>query len=800
MSYIKATLDDNTFLFLADKIAQYKQEKFYSRMGVATKALKELMSSLVAMYSSSESEENRRNAEIIILKLVYEAEAFLDRLLALVKVFTPAKMPLSALSNAAEIIHFLLKLLEANAKQLVQKKKRAGRQTDNGREGDDEDDGAHLDQYEMEGLEPEAGGAPGVPAEGIAANVSVFTNLAGAPSDENQFSSRQEEMRRLADETAADREKYFDFHGYLAHFGKYSVVKNYVILLRNYQRNSPRVNHVVVKFFYRIVHTLKLEALLFQTSILRIFDAIVNDVSIALKPEFSELRALADDIAGRVVEMFQTNASALAIQMLFPKTKLEADILMRAKMVMEEEAQGPLAEAEESPALLSVRAAAVGPAADAGDDDEYQPEAADKNDWDLDGMIENEREAVLVRLHKQRELLEEKQRQRAEQEAFEKAKAIAMYGPIAAEDESSLEYEEVLEELEEEIEAEEEALANWTDEQDTELQEAFELYGSLDDPDVNLWEAVSTSVGSATAWQCYRRLQQLGVNLPLAIAPPDMETRTVKKILKSTKKVKVGKKKDRVSADGAAEATLAAQKTSSKKEAEKVKKVPAPRKPRKKSRAVPKDLAEFIIDDSGPPPPEKEAKKGKKKRQRGNGDSNEEEAVSHMSEEESDAEKKGKHSRKRRKTAEAGDENSLRGQLRIGAFEKDNDEADEDDLNVRFVPRRGRLVRQRGAEGPGATDEGEMELDIEDDNFSAPPTTARPAMVASKSKRGAIIDEDDDAPPPVPARKTGLQLQYSPSQGQDQMEVDIADEELESAPASTPSTTKSGGRRVIEDD
>jgi hypothetical protein len=847
MSYLKATLDDNTFLFLADKIAQYKQEKSYTRMGIATKALKELMSSLTAMYSSSESEENRRNAEIILLKLVYDPEAFLDRLVALVKVFTPAKMPLSSLTNAVEVVHYLLKLLEANSKQLVQKKKRAGRSiADTGLEGDDEDDGAHLDHYEDDGVAPE--GDASNPDGSAAPATSADGTVVKKPS-EKQFNSRQEAKQRNADEAAAEREKYFDFQGYLSHFGKYSVVKNYVILLRNYSRNNSRVNHVVVKYFHRLIHNLQLDALLFQASILRIFDAIANDMSIALKPEYSELRSLADDVASRVIDLFEKNPSALAVQMLFPKTKYEANLIMRAKMIIDEEAGlAPAAQAEETDPL-EYRGAAAAPVAERPrkpsqrvEEPEPEPMRENENEWDLGGMIENEREAALTRLQRQREAQEEKRRAAlAEQEEARQKKRVE----DSDSEESSLEFEEVLQELEEEIEAEEEALANWTEEQDEELKSAFELYGSLDDPDVNLWEAVSTSVGSASAWQCYRRLQQLGVSLPLAVAPPEMERRVVKKTQKVTRKVAVPKKKEKpqkpekptTSEAGAATATVE-DAESGKKDSNKKKKESQPKKPRKK-RNVPKELEGpgflcpsvfffrdfslklfhlgFIIDDyddaGAAAAKEKEDKKKKNKKKRARQDSDEEEeVVSHMSDEEEGGNegeakksKKKKNGRKRRKTGEEGEDMSE--QLRLGAFEKDNEEADDADMSVRFVPRRGRLVRQRAAEEdePEGMD---LDLDIADDvNESIPEPSGTPQKTAPLGRRRTLLDDDDEESTTPkraaasPAKK--IQLQYESQPDEDGMDIDIPEEDqVTTAPVTqstqTPKSQKT--RRVIDDD
>lgn len=303
--------------------------------------------------------------------------------------------------------------------------------------------------------------------------------------------------------------------------------------------------------------------------------------------------------------MFKKNPSALAVQMLFPKTRYEAELHMRAKMAMEEE--------EEENALRALphqpddsAAASALPSSNPFDsldvytdttaknsqkrqrksskfveEPEEEPQDEDQDqaaDWDLGGMIANEKEAALARLVKEREKLEEKRRLEQEKISSKVSRAAAIealedhdnddVGEISEFEEVEQEIEE---EIEEEIEAEEEQLGTWTDAQDTELREAFELYKDMiSDPDFSLWEAVSVSV-SRNAWACYRRLQMLGVELPFEIAPPEVERVSSKqtRTKKVTKKVMVKRKKEKTNTKAAASSSGAGDSAESAKKQKK---------------------------------------------------------------------------------------------------------------------------------------------------------------------------------------------------------------------------------------
>lgn len=102
-------------------------------------------------------------------------------------------------------------------------------------------------------------------------------------------------------------------------------------LLRDYKRNSPSTNHAIVKMFYRIAVDLKAPGMFFQVSTLRIFSAILHDSTIASDPAFAELRAMCAHFISLLVDFFVKSPSSAVIFMLFPKSRLESQEMIRGR-------------------------------------------------------------------------------------------------------------------------------------------------------------------------------------------------------------------------------------------------------------------------------------------------------------------------------------------------------------------------------------------------------------------------------------------------------------------------------------
>ncbi|XP_068123672.1 protein timeless homolog [Hyperolius riggenbachi] len=110
-------------------------------------------------------------------------------------------------------------------------------------------------------------------------------------------------------------EKEFNFLDYMKRFANSSVVKTYVMLLKNYQHNTAHTNHCVVKMLHRIAYELKMEGLLFQLSVFCVFNCILNDPAASA---YKELVAFAKYILNKFFALASTNNKAF-VELLFWK-------------------------------------------------------------------------------------------------------------------------------------------------------------------------------------------------------------------------------------------------------------------------------------------------------------------------------------------------------------------------------------------------------------------------------------------------------------------------------------------------
>ena len=60
-------------------------------------------------------------------------------------------------------------------------------------------------------------------------------------------------------------------------FSNNKIVRSYCVVLSNYRNNSTALNHAVAKMLYRIAFEMKMAPLLYQISIFRIFQSILQE-------------------------------------------------------------------------------------------------------------------------------------------------------------------------------------------------------------------------------------------------------------------------------------------------------------------------------------------------------------------------------------------------------------------------------------------------------------------------------------------------------------------------------------------
>ena len=119
-------------------------------------------------------------------------------------------------------------------------------------------------------------------------------------------------------------EQEFNFKAFVFRFAVKNVVMPYGVLFNNYLKNSKETNHHIIKMFHRIAVDCDLPALLFQTSIFRVFQQIWRDLK--TDPKDQSLRELAKFSKFILSKFFKVAAEnkKVFIELFFWKTSREA--------------------------------------------------------------------------------------------------------------------------------------------------------------------------------------------------------------------------------------------------------------------------------------------------------------------------------------------------------------------------------------------------------------------------------------------------------------------------------------------
>ncbi|XP_067832538.1 protein timeless homolog [Heptranchias perlo] len=107
----------------------------------------------------------------------------------------------------------------------------------------------------------------------------LFAKLPRQPAVEVEETEefRDEEIEEEETESMRVTESEFNFLDYLRRFANASVVKPYILLLKDYRQNSAHTNHCVVKMLHRVAYDLKMDTLLYQLSVFHLFNHILED-------------------------------------------------------------------------------------------------------------------------------------------------------------------------------------------------------------------------------------------------------------------------------------------------------------------------------------------------------------------------------------------------------------------------------------------------------------------------------------------------------------------------------------------
>lgn len=129
----------------------------------------------------------------------------------------------------------------------------------------------------------------------------------GASDDESTDEEESERQTQLLLEIQR-KEADFDVHRYFSSIVSSDTIKMYCHLLASYRENSPKVNHYIYSFFYRVKYfqinqneEWTMQPLLFNIHVLMLFNKMLQDASIARDPAFS---GFLDFIRGVVRDFF----------------------------------------------------------------------------------------------------------------------------------------------------------------------------------------------------------------------------------------------------------------------------------------------------------------------------------------------------------------------------------------------------------------------------------------------------------------------------------------------------------------
>ncbi|XP_031834411.1 circadian regulator timeout [Nomia melanderi] len=136
-----------------------------------------------------------------------------------------------------------------------------------------------------------------------------------AEHDEDEEEDEEEEDERRTVMVEAN----FNFTEFIQRFANIKIVKALRILLQQFDKNTDEVNHYVNKMLHRIAWDCKMPGMMFQASMFRVFQRILD----SKYPGHKELQKFAIFIIRRFIEVAQKNRKAY-MELLFWKTTRDA--------------------------------------------------------------------------------------------------------------------------------------------------------------------------------------------------------------------------------------------------------------------------------------------------------------------------------------------------------------------------------------------------------------------------------------------------------------------------------------------
>ncbi|XP_029034529.1 protein timeless homolog isoform X2 [Osmia bicornis bicornis] len=134
----------------------------------------------------------------------------------------------------------------------------------------------------------------------------------------NNVSEEEDEEEESQPDSVAV-ETNFNFPEFIQRFANVKIVKAMLVLLQQFDKNTDEVNHYVNKMLHRIAWDCKMPGMMFQASMFRVFQRILE----SKHPGHKELQKFAVFIIRRFIEVAQKNQKAY-MELLFWKTTRDA--------------------------------------------------------------------------------------------------------------------------------------------------------------------------------------------------------------------------------------------------------------------------------------------------------------------------------------------------------------------------------------------------------------------------------------------------------------------------------------------
>ncbi|EGI62623.1 Protein timeless-like protein [Acromyrmex echinatior] len=136
---------------------------------------------------------------------------------------------------------------------------------------------------------------------------------------ENEQEEDEDEEKEEEERETVVQEINFKLDEFLQRFANVKIVKALTLLMQQFENNTIELNHYVVKMLHRIAWDCKMPGMIFQASIFRIFQRILESKD----PAHKELQKFAVFIIRRFIEVAQKNRKSY-MELLFWKTTRDA--------------------------------------------------------------------------------------------------------------------------------------------------------------------------------------------------------------------------------------------------------------------------------------------------------------------------------------------------------------------------------------------------------------------------------------------------------------------------------------------